>query len=476
MLEYFIATPGARKGLVDTALRTADSGYLTRRLVDVAQELIINERGSVRPGPDGKPRRCAASGSRTSAPGPARSSHLPRDQSLQPGPGRRRQAVGRHRAGQGLDRRARTRWTRCATIPASTGSGCCRRSPTTPRSASRAACYGLSLATGKTIETGEAVGVIAAQSIGEPGTQLTMRTFHTGGIAGGGDIAGGLPRVVELFEARSPKGKATLSRRVGRGAHRRRRGQGPGGHRRRRRRHRGDATRCPSLARLEVTDGQEIHAGDAIVEGPRDPKELLEIKGVRETQAYLVERGPEGLPRPGRAHPRQAHRADRAPDDPTHRRAGAGRLRLPAGRAGRPEGVHRHQPGPGDRGQDARPRAGPSSWASPRRRWPPIRGCRRPRSRRPPGCSPRPPSSPAATRCSASRRTSSSASSSRPARAWRNYRDIATFAPDYQPMEFYSSADEEQDIAEWLAGRSDGGRRWAPRRQVIDLPTGDAVS
>ena len=87
----------------------------------------------------------------------------------------------------------------------------------------------------------------------------------------------------------------------------------------------------PSLARLEVTEGQEIQAGDAIVEGPRDPKELLEIKGIRETQQYLVERGPEGVPRPGRADPRQAHRAHRAPDDPPHRRAGAGRLRLPAG-------------------------------------------------------------------------------------------------------------------------------------------------
>jgi DNA-directed RNA polymerase subunit beta' len=134
---------------------------------------------------------------------------------------------------------------------------------------------------------GEAVGVIAAQSIGEPGTQLTMRTFHTGGVAGGADIAGGLPRVVELFEARSPKGKATLARtsgvvRVGED-------EGKGrvitivGD---------DGTEevhtIPTLARLEVFDGFEIRAGDALVEGPRDPKELLEIKGVRETQQYLV--------------------------------------------------------------------------------------------------------------------------------------------------------------------------------------------
>ena len=115
----------------------------------------------------------------------------------------------------GTDRRRGEHGRRSATIPRSPGSGCCRRSPTTGSSASRAASYGLSLATGGKIELGEAVGVIAAQSIGEPGTQLTMRTFHTGGIAGCQDIAGGLPRVVELFEARSPKGKATLARTSG---------------------------------------------------------------------------------------------------------------------------------------------------------------------------------------------------------------------------------------------------------------------
>ena len=151
------------------------------------------------------------------------------------------------------------------------------------------ACYGISLATGRAIEVGEAVGVIAAQSIGEPGTQLTMRTFHTGGIAGAqGDIAGGLPRVVELFEARTPKNKAILCRTTGvvRLAEDEGRGRiitvvGDDGTE--------DVYPVPLAARLEVTDGQEIAAGDAIVEGPRDPKELLEIKGVRETQQYLVE-------------------------------------------------------------------------------------------------------------------------------------------------------------------------------------------
>ncbi len=139
-----------------------------------------------------------------------------------------------------------------------------------------AAGYGMSLATGEPIEVGEAVGVIAAQSIGEPGTQLTMRTFHTGGIAGS-DIAGGLPRVVELFEARTPKGKATLARvsgvvRIGEDE-----GKGRVVTDRHRRRRRGHLPR-PGPARLEVTDGDESTPATPLVEGPRDPKELLEIR------------------------------------------------------------------------------------------------------------------------------------------------------------------------------------------------------
>ena len=147
-------------------------------------------------------------------------------------------------------------------------------------------CYGQSLATGKLIELGEAVGVIAAQSIGEPGTQLTMRTFHTGGIVGE-DITHGLPRVVELFEARTPKGAAVLAHHSGvvrveeeengrritvvadDGAE--------------------ESVLVSSRAHLEVTDGQDVSAGEALVEGPKDPKELLEVKGIRETQQYLVE-------------------------------------------------------------------------------------------------------------------------------------------------------------------------------------------
>ena len=204
VLEYFISTHGARKGLADTALRTADSGYLTRRLVDVAQELIVREDDC----------------------GTARGIWI---EDVEPdGPGRRSyletRAYGRllvepvtlsdkttFDAGTLLDRRGRR-----ATARRPRGDRIRVRSVLTCEAAHGicAACYGQSLATGKMIELGEAVGVIAAQSIGEPGTQLTMRTFHTGGIVGE-DITHGLPRVVELFEARTPKGAAVLARHTG---------------------------------------------------------------------------------------------------------------------------------------------------------------------------------------------------------------------------------------------------------------------
>ena len=234
MLEYFIATPGARKGLVDTALRTADSGYLTRRLVDVAQELIIREDDCTR---EGDPVRGVwiediapdQAGKRTYL----ETKLFGRSLADRREAGRRHGHRGRHR-----DRATSTSSAIRDDSTDHPGPGAARRSPATPTSASAPSATAVSLATGKTIELGEAVGVIAAQSIGEPGTQLTMRTFHTGGIAGS-DIAGGLPRVVELFEARSPKGKATLARTSGVVRVARRRGQGPGDHRRRRRRRRG---------------------------------------------------------------------------------------------------------------------------------------------------------------------------------------------------------------------------------------------
>ncbi|NOX29008.1 MAG: DNA-directed RNA polymerase subunit beta' [Actinobacteria bacterium] len=281
MLEYFISTPGARKGLVDTALRTADSGYLTRRLVDVAQELIVNdedpfERGGPTRGiwledidPDTTDKRTYLETrlfSRT----------LADDVSLSTG------VV--YEAGTLVDEdimiamRDDDDVSRVRVL-----------SPLTDDSdfGISAKSYGTSLASGEIIEIGEAVGVIAAQSIGEPGTQLTMRTFHTGGVAGS-DIAGGLPRVVELFEARSPKGKAVLARRSGvvRIGEDDGRGRvievvGDDGEE--------DSYTVPTASRLSVEDGQEVRAGDPLVDGPRDPKELLEIRGVRETQQYLVD-------------------------------------------------------------------------------------------------------------------------------------------------------------------------------------------
>jgi DNA-directed RNA polymerase subunit beta' len=299
MLEYFIATPGARKGLVDTALRTADSGYLTRRLVDVAQEVIINDRDPFEPGrpvrglfledvkPDGYYNRHTGEPSEPSDPD-ARlvrtyletrlySRVLADDVTLSDGTVVERGTMVREEEMAAL--RDDPEVTRVRVL-----------SPLTDDSpvGITAASYGMSLATSAVIEVGEAVGVIAAQSIGEPGTQLTMRTFHTGGVAGGADIAGGLPRVVELFEARSPKGKATLARISGtvRVAEDEGKGKvvtiiGDDGTE--------DDYTVPLAARLEVVDGQEINAGDAIVDGPRDPKELLEIRGIRETQQYLVE-------------------------------------------------------------------------------------------------------------------------------------------------------------------------------------------
>jgi DNA-directed RNA polymerase subunit beta' len=281
-LEYFIATPGARKGLVDTALRTADSGYLTRRLVDVAQELIIREPDCETTlgvwvdnvGPDTANRRAYLE---TKLFGRALLNDVTLSQPMPDGRTvlERNTLIGDHemvalRDDPQIDRvRVRSVLTCDAEL------GVC------------ALCYGRSLATGKEIELGEAVGVIAAQSIGEPGTQLTMRTFHTGGVAGK-DIAGGLPRVVELFESRTPRGAARLAKASG--VLRLGEDEGKGipivvvtddGEE--------HEIVLPIGARPIVSDGQEIKAGDPITDGPFDPKELMEIKGIRETQLYLVE-------------------------------------------------------------------------------------------------------------------------------------------------------------------------------------------
>ncbi len=276
-LEYFIATPGARKGLVDTALRTADSGYLTRRLVDVAQELIVRE--------DDCGTTLGLWIDNVSADTSAKRSYLEtklfgralsQDVTLSDGTVLTRNTlVGDEEMAALRDDPKIERVRIRSVLTCDAELGVCAK------------CYGRSLATGKSIELGEAVGVIAAQSIGEPGTQLTMRTFHTGGVAGK-DIAGGLPRVVELFEARTPRGSARLAKASGVV----RIGEDEG---------KGIAVTVvdndgeehtvllPTGSRPLVTDGQDITAGEPITDGPFDPKEIMEIKGIRETQTYLVE-------------------------------------------------------------------------------------------------------------------------------------------------------------------------------------------
>ncbi len=282
VLEYFISTHGARKGLADTALRTADSGYLTRRLVDVSQELIVNEEDCetdkgirIRVVDD---RGTVIRNLRSRIFGRMLAEDVKVDRKLV------QTADGvKLREGTIVDSKAllaiggaapeiesvrvRSVLTCDATL------GVCQ------------ACYGISLATGKQVELSEAVGIMAAQSIGEPGTQLTMRTFHTGGVAGE-DITHGLPRVQELFEARSPKGKAVLAEEAGAV----RLLDDEEGRRILLETSEGDIEYPVSRrARLRIEDGDVVEAGAQLTEGPLDPKEVLEIRGVRAAQQYLVD-------------------------------------------------------------------------------------------------------------------------------------------------------------------------------------------
>ncbi|MCL4434525.1 MAG: DNA-directed RNA polymerase subunit beta' [Actinobacteria bacterium] len=276
VLEYFISTHGARKGLADTALRTADSGYLTRRLVDVSQELIIREddcgttRGIVvdRIVPDEAHQRSYLE-TRIYSRVLADDVMFSDGTRVQAGEVIDASVMEKMRGDPGV-----TQVKVRSPLTCDSRNGICK------------ACYGLSLATTKLVEMGEAVGVIAAQSIGEPGTQLTMRTFHTGGIAGE-DITHGLPRVVELFEARTPKGAAILVHRPGvvrvedTEDGRNVTVIGDDGVE--------ESFSLPLRTHLLVSDGQEVQAGDGLVDGPKDPKELLEVMGTRHTEQYLVD-------------------------------------------------------------------------------------------------------------------------------------------------------------------------------------------
>ncbi|SEU00705.1 DNA-directed RNA polymerase subunit beta' [Salinibacillus kushneri] len=275
VLEYFISTHGARKGLADTALKTADSGYLTRRLVDVAQDVIVREddcgtdRGmwvsALREGDeiivpliDRLIGRTAFKTHRNPETGEVLI--------------RRNEYITEDKAKEIVNAGIEEVYIR-SVFTCNTKHGVCKE------------CYGRNLATGAEVEVGEAVGIIAAQSIGEPGTQLTMRTFHTGGVAGD-DITQGLPRIQELFEARNPKGQAVISEIFGtvesinetkdkleivvQGEVE------------------SKSYTVPYNARLKVTVGDEVEAGQELTEGSVDPKELLKISGTKAVQQYIL--------------------------------------------------------------------------------------------------------------------------------------------------------------------------------------------
>ena len=287
VLEYFISAHGARKGMSDTALRTADSGYLTRRMVDVSQDLIVRETD------------CCEN--RDEISGMYVESFVDGKEEI-----------------EGLQERITGRFS-CETIKNKDGEVIVKANHMiTPKRAARimkegvdnqtggsiekvkirtiltckckvgicAKCYGANLATGEPVQVGESVGIIAAQSIGEPGTQLTMRTFHSGGVAGG-DITQGLPRVEELFEARKPKGLAIITEIPGvaviNDTKKKREvivtDQETG---------ESKTYLIPYGSRIKITDGQILEAGDELTEGSVNPHDILRIKGVRAVQDYMI--------------------------------------------------------------------------------------------------------------------------------------------------------------------------------------------
>ncbi len=272
VLEYFISTHGARKGLADTALRTADSGYLTRRLVDVAQDLIVrSDDCGTKKGIEVSLLDIEGDPNRTLV-GRVVRENLPDVETgevvVKKGKVVRRSDL--ERIGRGAEQRGIA--VRSVEVCAAT-QGVCRK------------CFGNSLASGHMVDIGEAVGIIAAQSIGEPGTQLTMRTFHTGGVAGE-DITHGLPRIVELFEARKPKGEAIMSQVDGIIQIE----ESEKGKQILVTTSEGEEKAYPvsRRVRLRVKDGDKVEAGDRLTEGSLNPHDILEVKGPRDVAQYIV--------------------------------------------------------------------------------------------------------------------------------------------------------------------------------------------
>ncbi|MBU9720232.1 MULTISPECIES: DNA-directed RNA polymerase subunit beta' [Bacillaceae] len=275
VLEYFISTHGARKGLADTALKTADSGYLTRRLVDVAQDVIVREddcgtdRGltvaAIKEGTE----VIESLYDRLVGRVVHQTVFHPETNDVLIG---RNEEISEDMAKTIEDSGVEEVVIRSA-FTCDTKHGVCKN------------CYGRNLATGAEVEVGEAVGIIAAQSIGEPGTQLTMRTFHTGGVAGD-DITQGLPRIQEVFEARNPKGQAVISEIQGtvsdiKDVNERKEIVVQGAIETR-------SYTAPYGSRLKVEVGQEVEPGEVLTEGSIDPKELLVVSGVQGVQEYLL--------------------------------------------------------------------------------------------------------------------------------------------------------------------------------------------
>ena len=287
VLEYFMSAHGARKGLSDTALRTADSGYLTRRMVDVSQELIIREIDCCEEKPEivGMKVKAFMDGKETIEGLKDRITGrysceeikdnkgnviVKKNHMITPSRAARIMSIGVNGKGDPIDEvKIRTILTCRSHV------GICAK------------CYGANMATGEAVQVGEAVGIIAAQSIGEPGTQLTMRTFHTGGVAGD-DITQGLPRVEELFEARKPKGLAIIAEFGGvatiRDTKKKREvvitDEETGEQK---------AYLIPYGSRIKIMDGVILEAGDELTEGSVNPHDLLKIKGIRAVQDYMIQ-------------------------------------------------------------------------------------------------------------------------------------------------------------------------------------------